>query len=78
MARGIALHLANNLRSKGHRAEPVAANLVFRPKEETGNTYDPTAPVYLDLAHRYLAVRGGIGHLGRSGNLIMPVYGACA
>ena len=75
-ASGIALHLANYLRSKGHRAEPVAANLVFRPDDKAGNTYDPTVPVYPDLAHRYLAVRGGIGHLGRSGNFIMPVHGA--
>lgn len=75
-ASGIAFHLANYLRNKGHRAEPVAANLVFRPNEKAGTTYDPTAAVYPDLAHRYLAVRGGIGHLGRSGNLITPPHGA--
>lgn len=76
MASGIALHLANYLKNKGHRAEPVAANLVYRPNEDSGNEYDPTAAVYPDLAHRYVAVRAGLGHLGRSGNFIMEKYGA--
>jgi epoxyqueuosine reductase QueG len=76
VASGIALHLSNYLRGKGHRAEPVAANLVYRPSGESRGTYDPTAPVYPDLAHRYLAVQAGLGHLGRSGNFIMPVHGA--
>jgi epoxyqueuosine reductase QueG len=75
-ASGIALHLSNFLRGKRHRAEPVAANLVFRPSGKPGATYDPTAPVYPDLSHRYLAVQAGLGHLGRSGNFIMPVHGA--
>ena len=34
------------------------------------------APVYPDLSHRYLAVQAGLGHLGRSGNFIMPEHGA--
>lgn len=75
LASGIALHLANYLRNKGHRAEPVAANLVYRPGEEDAG-YDPTATVYPDLAHRYLAVRAGLGHLGRSGNFLTPEHGA--
>lgn len=37
-ASGIALHLANYLCSKGHRAAPVAANLVFRPNKEAVTT----------------------------------------
>jgi epoxyqueuosine reductase len=76
MASGIALHLANYLKNRGNRAKPVAANLVYRPNEDSGNEYDPTAAVYPDLAHRYVAVRAGLGHLGRSGNFIMETYGA--
>lgn len=75
-AGGIALHLANYLRNKGHRAEPVAANLVYRPGEDDSSGYDPTATVYPDLAHRYLAVRAGLGHIGRSGNFLSPEHGA--
>lgn len=75
-ASGIALHLANYLRNKGQLAEPVAANLVYRPGDEAPGSYDPTAAVYPDLAHRYVAVRAGLGHLGRSGNLLMAGHGA--
>lgn len=76
IASGIALHLTNYLRNKGHRAEPVAANLVYRLGEGNESGYDPTTTVYPDLAHRYVAVRAGLGHLGKSGNFIMPEYGA--
>lgn len=80
-ASGIALHLTNYLRGRGHQAEPVAANLVYRPSDEgaddtASGAYDPTAPVYPDLAHRYMAVCAGLGHMGRSGNFLLhPSHG---
>ncbi len=71
VASGIALHLANYLRQKGHPAEPVAANLVYRAEAPGGaSSYMP------DLSHRYLAVRSGVGHLGLSGNLLTKEEGA--
>jgi epoxyqueuosine reductase QueG len=76
VASGIALHLANYLKSKGYESVPVAANLVYRPAEGGSSSYDPTETVYPDLAHRYLAARAGLGHIGMSGNFIMPEHGA--
>ncbi|MBT4521108.1 MAG: epoxyqueuosine reductase [Halieaceae bacterium] len=76
LASGIALHLSNFLNNKGHNSVPVAANLVYRDGEGDKASYQPTDEVYPDLAHRYLAVRSGLGHLGKSGNLITPEHGA--
>jgi len=76
LASGISLHLANYLTQKGYPSVPVAANNVFRPvpsgKQETclADTYYP------DIAHRYLAVRSGVGHMGFSGNVITQHWGA--
>lgn len=76
LASGIALHLANYLTQKGFPSVPVAANNVFRPPE-SGRPSDYIAESYYpDIAHRYLAVRSGIGHLGLSGNLITQKNGA--
>ncbi len=76
LASGIALHLSNYLTNKGFKSVPVAANLVFRDSNNDKASYKPTDEVYPDLAHRYLAVRSGLGHLGKSGNLITPKHGA--
>ena len=76
VASGIALHLANYLRQKGFPSVPVAANNVFRPPEGGGSAGYMADAYYPDLAHRYLAVRSGVGHLGLSGNLITPKQGA--
>lgn len=71
LASGIALHLANFLNQKGFPSVPVAANNVFRPTDATQlSCYVP------DIAHRYLAVRSGVGHLGVSGNIITEKQGA--
>lgn len=75
-ASGIAFHLSNYLINLGYESRPVAANLVYRPNENGEASYDPTDAVYPDLAHRYLAVRCGVGHLGKSGNLITTKHGA--
>ncbi len=76
LASGIALHLANYLKQKGYPSVPVAANNVFRPPD-AGTVPEYTADLYYpDIAHRYLAVRSGVGHMGLSGNLLSNRYGA--
>jgi epoxyqueuosine reductase QueG len=75
-ASGIALHLANFLAQKGYPAVPVAANNVFRRPESDAPAGYMADQYYPDIAHRYLAVRSGVGHMGLSGNLIMNRHGA--
>ncbi len=76
LASGIALHLSHYLENRGYKSVPVAANLVYRPGENQTPSYNPMDTVYPDIAHRYLAVQCGLGHLGMSGNLITPEFGA--
>ena len=76
LASGIALHLAHFLSQKGYPSVPVAANNVFRPPAPGTDPAHAADLYYPDVAHRYLAVRAGVGHLGLSGNLITPVHGA--
>ena len=76
VASGIAFHLANYMTQKGFPSVPVAANNVFRPPaagRPSGYIADAYQP---NIAHRYLAVRSGVGHLGVSGNLITKDHGA--
>jgi epoxyqueuosine reductase QueG len=75
-ASGIALHLANYLNQKGYPSVPVAANNVFRPTEQATSSGYMADSYYPDIAHRYLAVRSGVGHLGLSGNLLTRKQGA--
>ncbi len=75
-ASGIALHLAHYLNQKGYPSVPVAANNVFRPSP-AGASSDYMADCYYpDIAHRFLAVRSGVGCMGLSGNVITPKNGA--
>ncbi|MFT5701343.1 MAG: epoxyqueuosine reductase [Desulforhopalus sp.] len=76
LASGIALHLSNYLTQKGFPSVPVAANNVFRPPDPTVLSEFVAESYYPDIAHRYLAVRSGVGHLGLSGNLITKNQGA--
>lgn len=77
LASGIALHLANFLTQKGFPSVPVAANNVFRPAGSTHPSNDHIEDSYApDIAHRFLAVRSGVGHFGQSGNLITRNHGA--
>lgn len=71
LSSGIALEMANFLRQKGFASVPVAANLEYRT--ETPNSILDEIP---PIAHRYLAVRSGVGHFGRSGNVIDAKHGA--
>ncbi len=76
LASGIALHLANYLTQKGYPSVPVAANNVFRPPDPENSSDYIVDLYYPDIAHRYLAVRSGVGHMGLSGNLITKNHGA--
>ncbi len=76
LASGIALHLANYLRQKGHPSTAVAANNVFRPPPGGSEGARLAETCYPDIAHRYLAVRSGVGHMGFSGNVITQRWGA--
>ena len=75
VASGIALHLSSYLTQKGYPSVPVAANNVFRPPTPDISS-DYIAYYYPDIAHRYLAVRSGVGHIGLSGNLLTKSHGA--
>ncbi len=74
MASGIAFHLSNYLNNQGHESIPVAANIVFRPADEDSDASKVMS--YPDIAHRYLAVKAGLGFMGMSGNIIIPEVGA--
>ena len=71
MASGLALELSEFLIMKGHKSVPLVSNAAYRQDTPNG-PFDDLPPV----SHRYLAVRAGIGHFGKSGNVIMPEYGA--
>ncbi len=71
MASGLALELSEFLMMKGHKSVPLVANSTYRQDTPNG-PFDDKPPV----SHRYLAVRAGIGHFGKSGNVIMAKYGA--
>jgi len=76
LASGIALHLSNYLAQRGFPSVPVAANNVFRPPAPDVSSDYIVDSYYPDIAHRYLAVRSGVGHMGLSGNLITRKQGA--
>jgi epoxyqueuosine reductase QueG len=71
MASGLALEVSEFLNMKGYKSVPLVANATYR-KDTPNGPYDEKPPI----SHRYLAVRSGIGHFGRSGNVIMNKYGA--
>ena len=68
IATGIAAEMANFVRQFGHETVAVLANQVYR-NDAPGMRRQP------DLSHRYLAVRGGIGWFGFSGNVLTPSHG---
>ncbi len=70
IADGIAAQLASFIRQFGHDAVAVMQNLVFR-NDKPGDL-DRRTP---DISHKYLAVRGGVGWFGFSGNVLTPVHG---
>ena len=70
IADGIAAQLASFIRQFGHDAVAVMQNLVFR-NDKPGDL-DHRTP---DISHKYLAVRGGVGWFGFSGNVLTSDHG---
>jgi len=70
IADGIASQLASFIRQFGHETTAVQQNLVFR-YDKPGDLNHRTP----DISHRYLAVRGGVGWFGFSGNVLTPEHG---
>ena len=70
IADGIASQLASFIRQFGHETIAVQQNLVFR-NDKPGDLNHRTP----DISHRYLAVRGGVGWFGFSGNVLTPEHG---
>ena len=70
IADGIASQLASFIRQFGHETTAVQQNLVFR-NDKPGDLNHRTP----DISHRYLAVRGGVGWFGFSGNVLTPEHG---
>ncbi|MCP4210778.1 MAG: epoxyqueuosine reductase [Halieaceae bacterium] len=70
IATGIAAQLASFVEQFGHKAVAVMSNLVFR-NDKPGELNHR----YPDISHRYLAVRGGLGWFGFSGNVLTPDHG---
>jgi epoxyqueuosine reductase len=71
LASGAAFEISNFLNQLGYPSVPQAANLFYRTDTPNG-PLDELPPI----AHRYLAVRSGIGHFGLSGNVIRKEEGA--
>ncbi len=69
LANGIALEISGLLNQIGYKAEAVHSNFVYRKESP------PEYRVPL-LSHKFLAVRGGIGHMGYSGLIITKKYGS--
>ena len=68
---GVALDIAGYLEMKGHPSVGLNHNAVYRrDKDPRGLDQMP------DIAHRYLAVRSGVGYFGLSGNVITDPYGS--
>jgi epoxyqueuosine reductase len=71
IASGISLEIASFLNQKGYPSVPQPSNLAYRTDTKNG-PLDEIPPI----AHRYLAVRSGVGHFGFSGNVITKEHGA--
>jgi len=71
LASGIAFEVANFLTQIGHPSVPQAANFVYRADAQHSPKSEKPP-----IAHRYLAVRSGVGSFGYSGNVITKKYGA--
>jgi epoxyqueuosine reductase QueG len=69
LANGIALEISGLINQIGYDAEPVHSNFVYRKESPPEYRVPP-------LSHKFLAVRGGIGHMGYSGLIITKEYGS--
>ncbi len=71
MATGVASQLASFFRECGFDAVGVQANQVYRNDDESVPWEQ-----HPDISHRFLAVRGGVGWFGLSGNVLTVDHGA--
>ena len=69
LANGIALEISGLLNQIGYKTDPVHSNFVYRDDSPSEYRVPP-------LSHKFLAVRGGIGHMGYSGLIITKEYGS--
>ena len=69
LANGIALEISGLLNQVGYKTTPVHSNFVYRKESPAEYRVPP-------LSHKFLAFRGGIGHIGYSGMIITKEYGA--
>jgi len=60
-----AYHLARFVEEQGARAIAIPASQLVDWKQHRGH-----------ISHRHLARQAGLGHIGRSGSLVHPVFGA--
>lgn len=72
LSSGVAVKLQGFLRERGHEAEALAANDVYRTDPELGPNR-----LYPPVSLRYLAASAGVATFGWSGNMIDEEYGAC-
>lgn len=70
IADGIAAQLASFIEQFGYTSIAVMQNLVFRNDKPGDLNFR-----FPNLSHRYLAVRGGVGWFGFSGNVLTPEHG---
>ena len=70
IADGIAAQLASFIQQFGPPSVAVMQNLVFR-NDKPGDLDHRIPPI----SHKYLAVRGGVGWFGFSGNVLTPDHG---
>ncbi|MDP6269850.1 MAG: epoxyqueuosine reductase [Alphaproteobacteria bacterium] len=71
MASGIAAQIAGYIDHFGHQSVGVLSNEVYRNDEEVQHRH-----MRPDISHRLLAVRGGVGWFGLSGNVLTLDHGA--
>ncbi len=71
MATGIAAQIASFINYFGHQAKGVHSNEVYRDDDDVR-----ASQMYPDISHRLLAVRGGVGWMGLSGNVLTADFGA--
>ncbi|MDP6342330.1 MAG: epoxyqueuosine reductase [Alphaproteobacteria bacterium] len=71
LATGVAAQLAGYIAHFGHPSVGTLSNEVYRNDDA-----NRPSQLYPDISHRLLAVRGGVGWFGLSGNVMTPDHGA--
>ena len=69
LANGIALEISGLINQIGYDSKAVHSNFVYRKESPPEYRVPP-------LSHKFLAARGGVGHMGYSGMIITEEYGS--